>query len=55
MASVEVLIKKHEAFETTFEAQGNKIEQLEEYAADLLNNNHYDSEVSVMWIYFTNL
>ncbi|KAK8731668.1 hypothetical protein OTU49_007418 [Cherax quadricarinatus] len=44
MASVEVLIKKHESFEKTFEAQGNKIEQLETYAKDLIENGHYDSE-----------
>ncbi|XP_071547281.1 spectrin beta chain, non-erythrocytic 5 isoform X4 [Panulirus ornatus] len=44
MASVEVLIKKHESFEKTFEAQGNKIEQLEVFAKDLLKNDHYDSE-----------
>ncbi|XP_045137790.1 spectrin beta chain, non-erythrocytic 1-like isoform X9 [Portunus trituberculatus] len=44
LASVEELIKKHEGFEKTFEAQGNKIEQLEAFAKDLLNNDHYDSE-----------
>lgn len=44
MASVEVLIKKHESFEKTFEAQGNKIEQLEIFAKDLLKNDHYDSD-----------
>ena len=41
---MEELIKKHEGFEKTFEAQGNKIEQLEAFAKDLLNNDHYDSE-----------
>ncbi|XP_063863706.1 spectrin beta chain, non-erythrocytic 2-like isoform X26 [Scylla paramamosain] len=44
LASVEELIKKHESFEKTFEAQGNKIEQLESFGKDLLNNDHYDSE-----------
>ncbi|XP_050686605.1 spectrin alpha chain-like [Eriocheir sinensis] len=44
LASVEELIKKHEGFETTFEAQGNKIEQLEAFANDLLKNDHYDSD-----------
>lgn len=44
MASVEELIKKHEGFEKTFEAQGNKIEQLEAFANDLLKNDHYDSD-----------
>ncbi|XP_042865885.1 spectrin beta chain, non-erythrocytic 5-like isoform X7 [Penaeus japonicus] len=44
MASVEVLIKKHESFEKTFEAQGNKIEQLEIFAKELLKNEHYDSD-----------
>ncbi|XP_066955513.1 spectrin beta chain, non-erythrocytic 5 isoform X7 [Macrobrachium rosenbergii] len=44
MASVEALIKKHENFEKTFEAQGNKIEQLEIFAKDLLKKDHYDSD-----------
>ena len=35
MSSVEVLIKKHEDFEKTFEAHGNKIESLEAFAKDL--------------------
>lgn len=41
---MEELIKKHESFEKTFEAQGNKIEQLEAFANDLLKNDHYDSD-----------
>lgn len=44
LASVEDLIKKHESFEKTFEAQGNKIEQLEVFGGELLQNDHYDSE-----------
>ena len=44
MSSVEVLIKKHEDFEKTFEAHGNKIESLEAFAKDLLEHDHYDSE-----------
>ncbi|KAK7068041.1 Spectrin beta chain, non-erythrocytic 5, partial [Halocaridina rubra] len=44
MASVETLIKKHESFEKTFEAQGNKIEQLQNFARELLKNDHYDSD-----------
>lgn len=41
---MEELIKKHESFEKTFEAQGNKIEQLETFANDLIRKDHYDSD-----------
>lgn len=44
MASVEVLIKKHESFEKTFEAQGNKIEELDSFGKKLLKGDHYDSD-----------
>ncbi|XP_076029013.1 spectrin beta chain, non-erythrocytic 5 kst isoform X3 [Oratosquilla oratoria] len=43
MMAVETLIRKHESFEKTFEAQGSKIERLEELAKEMLDDNHYDS------------
>ncbi|RXG57046.1 Spectrin beta chain, non-erythrocytic 5 [Armadillidium vulgare] len=44
ISAVESLIRKHESFQKTFEAQGEKVDQLQEKANSLINDNHYDSE-----------
>ena len=41
---MEALIRKHDSFEKTFEAQGNKIDELQKMANDLQTDNHYDSK-----------
>lgn len=40
---MEVLLRKHEAFEKTVLAQMGKIEELEKFGAELLTTHHYDS------------
>ena len=42
--AVEALIRKHESFEKTFEAQGSKINELEDFGNKLIADNHYDSD-----------
>ncbi|XP_066999614.1 spectrin beta chain, non-erythrocytic 5 isoform X3 [Anabrus simplex] len=43
LSSVEVLLRKHEAFEKTLAAQIGRIEELERFAMELLADHHYDS------------
>lgn len=43
MSGVEVLLRKHEAFEKTVQAQMGKIEELEKFGGELLSTQHYDS------------
>ena len=43
LAGVQMLVRKHEAFEKTMAAQGSRIEELERYAAELLSSQHYDT------------
>lgn len=40
---MEVLLRKHEAFEKTVLAQMGKIEELEKFGTELLAAHHYDS------------
>ena len=42
--SVEALMKKHEDFEKSLAAQEEKIKSLDEFAAKLIENEHYASE-----------
>ncbi|XP_054271663.1 spectrin alpha chain, non-erythrocytic 1 isoform X2 [Macrosteles quadrilineatus] len=43
LSGVEVLLRKHEAFEKTVLAQMGKIEELEKFGTELLAAHHYDS------------
>lgn len=43
MAGVQMLVRKHEAFEKTMVAQGSRFEELERFAAELLANQHYNA------------
>uniref|UniRef100_A0A2R5L953 Putative spectrin beta chain non-erythrocytic 5 isoform x6 n=1 Tax=Ornithodoros turicata TaxID=34597 RepID=A0A2R5L953_9ACAR len=43
MSSVEALIKKHANFEKTMEAQGERVDQLKNFAAQLVEGGHYSS------------
>jgi spectrin beta len=40
---VEALLRKHEAFEKTLAAQAGRVEELEQFAIELLADNHYDT------------
>lgn len=42
LAGVQMLVRKHEAFEKTMAAQGSRFEELERYAAELIASHHYD-------------
>lgn len=44
LTSVEELLKKHEAFEKTLQAQEEKIDTLEQLAQALLAQEHYASQ-----------
>jgi hypothetical protein len=44
LASVEALLRKHEAFEKTLDAQISKIDDLERFALELLTNGHFDAD-----------
>lgn len=44
LSSVDGLIKKHDGFVTTLEAQGEKITTLEQLAQALLSQEHYASD-----------
>ena len=43
LAGVQMLVRKHEAFEKTMLAQGSRFEELERFAAELLANQHYNA------------
>lgn len=43
LAGVQMLVRKHEAFEKTMTAQGSRFEELERFAAELLANQHYNA------------
>ena len=43
MDSVEALIKKHEDFEKTLDAQEEKMNSLNQFAQKLMVANHYDA------------
>ena len=43
MDSVEALIKKHEDFEKTLDAQEEKMNSLNQFAQKLMVANHYDT------------
>lgn len=43
MSSVEALTKKHVNFEKTMDTQGERVDQLEKFAAQLVEGGHYDS------------
>jgi len=43
LAGVQMLVRKHEAFEKTMTAQGSRFEELERFAAELLANQHYNT------------
>ncbi|XP_046630760.1 spectrin beta chain, non-erythrocytic 1-like isoform X4 [Daphnia pulicaria] len=43
LAGVQMLVRKHEAFEKTMVAQGSRFEELERFAAELLANQHYNA------------
>lgn len=43
MDSVEALIKKHEDFEKTLDAQEEKMNSLNQFAEKLMVANHYDA------------
>lgn len=43
LSGVEVLLRKHEAFEKALWAQMSKIEELEKFGMDILATQHYDS------------
>ena len=42
--SVEALIKKHEDFEKSLQAQEEKIKDLDDFASKLIENQHYAAE-----------
>lgn len=44
LASVEALLRKHEAFEKTLAAQAGRVEELERFAVEILAANHYDGD-----------
>ncbi|CAH1792768.1 unnamed protein product [Owenia fusiformis] len=44
LSSVDALLRKHDNFEKTLNAQSEKIDTLEQYAKDLLVQDHYASE-----------
>lgn len=43
LAGVQMLVRKHEAFEKTMVAQGSRFEELERFTAELLANQHYNA------------
>lgn len=43
LSGVEVLLRKHEAFEKALWAQMSKVEELEKFGMDILATQHYDS------------
>lgn len=43
MSGVEVLLRKHEAFEKTVSAQLSRIEELEKFGTEVLADHHYDT------------
>lgn len=43
MATVEALIRKHDNFEKTMNAQSNKIDELEAFSTELIAAKHYNS------------
>ena len=42
LAGVQMLVRKHEAFEKTMTAQGSRFEELQRFAAELLATQHYN-------------
>lgn len=43
LAAVKMLVRKHQTFEKTMEAQGSRLEELERFAGQLLASQHYDA------------
>ena len=44
LTSADTLVKKHEGFEKTLQTQAEKIEELQNFASELIQGSHYDVE-----------
>ncbi|XP_044739331.1 spectrin beta chain, non-erythrocytic 1 isoform X2 [Chrysoperla carnea] len=44
LSSVEALLRKHDAFEKMLQSQLSRVDELQRFAEDILNENHYDSD-----------